>query len=52
MDVNEAKELLLAIKPQVVIPIHYGSIVGNIEDAKMLKIVLSNTGIKVIEKIQ
>ena len=52
MDVNEATELLLAIKPQVVIPIHYGSIVGSIEDAKILKNNLSNTEIKVIEKIQ
>ena len=51
MDVNEATELILKIKPQVVIPIHYGSIVGSIEDAKILKNNLSTSEIKVIEKI-
>ncbi len=52
MDVYEASELIKEIKPKVVIPIHYGSIVGNIEDGKLLKENLSNTNIEVIEKIK
>ena len=52
MDVNEASELIKTINPKIVIPIHYGSIVGNIDDAKRLKENLIDTNIKVIEKIK
>ena len=51
MDVMEASELIKIINPKVVIPTHYGSIVGNISDAKVLKDNLSNTNINVVEKI-
>ena len=51
MDAKEASELLKIINPKVVIPTHYGSIIGNIEDAKILKDNLSDTDIDVIEKI-
>ena len=51
MDAKEASELLKIINPIVVIPTHYGSIIGNIEDAKILKDNLSDTDIDVIEKI-
>ncbi len=51
MDVKEASELLKIVSPKVVIPTHYGSIIGNIEDAKALKDILSDTDIDVIEKI-
>lgn len=51
MDVDDAKELVKIINPKVVIPTHYGSIVGNIEDGKKLKDLLSDTNIEVIEKL-
>jgi L-ascorbate metabolism protein UlaG (beta-lactamase superfamily) len=51
MDVNEATELIKIINPKVVIPTHYGSIVGDINDGKRLKDNLSDTTIKVIEKL-
>lgn len=37
MDYKEAAEFVNTIKPNVVIPIHYGSIVGNNEDALRFK---------------
>ena len=37
MDYKEAANLVNVIKPKVTIPIHYGSIVGTLEDAKMFK---------------
>ncbi len=51
MNVMEAAELVKIIKPKVVVPTHYGSIVGNINDGKKLKDSLMNTNIEVIEKI-
>jgi L-ascorbate metabolism protein UlaG (beta-lactamase superfamily) len=51
MDVNEATDLVKIINPKIVIPTHYGSIVGNKEDGKRLKEALSNTTIEVIEKL-
>ena len=37
MDYNEASELANIIKPKIVIPIHYGKIVGSMEDAYKFK---------------
>ena len=51
MDVLEASELVKTINPKVVIPIHYGSIVGNMNDGLKLKDILSDTNIEVIIKI-
>ncbi len=34
MNSKEAADLINEIKPQIAVPIHYGSIVGSIEDAK------------------
>ena len=51
MDVNEATELIKTINPKIVIPTHYGSIVGNTSDGKKLKENLNNTTIEVIEKL-
>lgn len=51
MDVNDATELVKIISPKIVIPTHYGSIVGNIDDGKKLKENLYNTNIEVIEKL-
>lgn len=51
MDVNEATTLIKTINPKVVIPTHYGSIVGSMEDAKKLEYNLKDTNIEVIEKL-
>ena len=51
MDVKEASELVKTIKPKVVIPTHYGSIVGEINDGKRLKDILSDIDVEVIEKM-
>lgn len=51
MDVNEATELIRSINPKIVIPTHYGSIIGDICDGKELKNNLSDTNIEVIEKL-
>ena len=52
MDVKEALKLIKTINPKVVIPIHYGSIVGKPTFGKMLQKNLSDTNIEVIEKIE
>ena len=52
MDVEEATELIKKINPEIVIPIHYGSIIGEKTFGKELKENLLNTEIKVIEKIE
>lgn len=51
MDVSEAYELVSIIKPKIVIPIHYGSIIGSKSDGESLKNKLLNTDINVIEKL-
>ena len=48
MDPIEASELIKVINPKIVIPTHYGSIVGNKDDGKKLKELLN---IEVIEKL-
>ena len=35
MDALQAAELTNKIKPQIAIPVHYGSIVGTSDDAKL-----------------
>ena len=52
MDVNEAVEIIKKMKVNTVIPIHYGSIIGNITDGKDLKEKLSSTNINVVEKLE
>ena len=42
MTSQEAAELVNIIKPQIAIPIHYGEIVGNNQDAEMFSKLLSN----------
>ena len=51
MGVDEATALLKVINPKIVIPTHYGSIVGSKEDGKVLKNNLKDTNIIVEEKI-
>ena len=52
MDVNEATELIKKMDTKVVIPIHYGSIIGNTTDGKTLKENLSGINIEIIEKLE
>ena len=52
MDINEAAELIRIINPKIVVPIHYGSIIGDIGNGKKLKEILSDTNIEVIEKLK
>jgi L-ascorbate metabolism protein UlaG (beta-lactamase superfamily) len=52
MDVNEATELIKKINPKIVIPIHYGSIIGEKNLGKILKENLLKTNIQVIEKLE
>ena len=51
MDALEASSLVKETNPKVVIPIHYGSIVGTKEDATKFKELLKNTNIEVVEKL-
>ena len=51
MNVDEAVELVKIINPKVVLPIHYGSIVGNKNDGKKLIDKLNSFSIEVIEKL-
>ncbi len=51
MNVKEASELIKIIKPKVVIPTHYGSIIGSKDDGKELTDILKNTDINVVEKL-
>ena len=43
MDYKEASELINIIKPKIAIPIHYGSIVGDITDGEKFKKLIDNT---------
>lgn len=52
MDVEEATELIKKINPKIVIPIHYGSIIGEPTYGNLLKEKLCNTNIEVVEKLQ
>ena len=45
MDVDEALELIRIIKPKLVIPTHYGSIVGDKNDGQKFKEKLTDIGI-------
>ena len=49
MNVDEATELINIIKPKLVIPTHYGTIIGDPSDGKTLKANLQ--GIEVIERL-
>ena len=51
MDVSEAAELIRIINPSIVIPIHYGTIIGDPSDGKKLLNTLSDTNIEIIEKL-
>ena len=51
MDASDASNLAKIINPKVVIPIHYGTIVGNKIDADELIKFLSDTNIEVVKKI-
>ena len=46
MDYNEAFELVASMRPKIVVPVHYGSIVGNIEDGIKFQHLVENIGIE------
>ena len=37
MNYQEASELIKTMKPKVIIPTHYGSIVGTLQDGELFK---------------
>jgi L-ascorbate metabolism protein UlaG (beta-lactamase superfamily) len=47
MSSEEAFEVAKMLKPSLVIPMHYGSIVGDSEDAKEFKELCESEGLKV-----
>ena len=51
MVADEAAALVNKIKPEVAIPIHYGSIVGSARDADTFKAKVAG-GIKVVTKVE
>lgn len=51
MNYEEAGELVRIINPKIVIPTHYGSIVGDVNDGKRLKESLSDTNIEITLKL-
>lgn len=51
MDAKEASDLIKEINPKIVIPTHYGSIVGNMSDGDSFKEYLNKTNIDVVLKI-
>ena len=50
LDAEEAAEFINGIKPEIAIPIHYGNIVGKLEDADVFKS-LVDSSIQVITKL-
>ena len=42
MDYAEAAKLANILKPAIVVPVHYGKIVGSVQDAKNFKCLLNN----------
>ena len=50
MDYQEAAKLANSINAKVVIPTHYGSIVGNKEDADKFKELVKNKEVKILIK--
>ena len=51
MDTKQAADLIKKINPKIVIPTHYGSIVGKKEDALIFRGLLKDTNIEVVEKL-
>ena len=43
MDFKEAAQLINEIKPNIAVPIHYGKIVGSLQDAEKFKELLIPT---------
>ena len=51
MDVEEALQAVKVIKPRLAIPMHYGSIVGDISDAERFK-EKCETGVKILPLVE
>lgn len=50
MTAEEAAEAVKMIKPKLAIPMHYGAIVGSIEDANKFKELVSECEVKILEQ--
>jgi L-ascorbate metabolism protein UlaG (beta-lactamase superfamily) len=50
MTAEEAAEAVKMIKPKLAIPMHYGAIVGSIEDANKFKQLVSECEVKILEQ--
>ena len=50
MTAKEAANSVLGVKPKIAIPMHYGSIVGNADDAKSFKKLVSSCQVQIPTK--
>jgi len=50
MTVNEAAKAIERIKPKIVIPMHYGTIVGTQKDAHDLKQLIKSCEVQILTK--
>ncbi len=52
MNVKDAVKAVNAIKPKVAVPMHYGSIVGSVEDAEQFRSAITNCEVHILAKEQ
>lgn len=52
MDANEAAQAVKIINPKIAVPIHYGSIVGTIEDAQKFREAIPNFDVRILNKFE
>ncbi|MBI2141964.1 MBL fold metallo-hydrolase [Candidatus Woesearchaeota archaeon] len=50
MNAREAAQAVAMIKPKVVIPMHYGSIVGSLDDAEVFRRSVAHSAVRIMEK--
>ena len=52
MDAKEAAEAVNSFKPKIAVPMHYGTIVGSIEDAERFKKLVGRSEVVILEKVE
>ena len=52
MDAKEAAEAVNSFKPKIAVPIHYGTIIGSIEDAERFKKLVGRSEVVILEKVE